>query len=694
MIRPVARTTYVPHIDGLRAVAVLSVIVYHLKNAWLPGGFSGVDIFFVISGFVVSASLAEFRNSTPLAFFPYFYARRILRIVPALVVCLVVTHVAAMLFIPWAWLSHTSQQTGIFAFFGLSNFVLATTGNDYFSPRAEFNPFTHTWSLGVEEQFYLIFPPLFAAWIAGGRARRWSTLLFAAGLVASLAWAAWLARTERNLAFYMLYTRFWELAAGVLLYQAFVWLGHEFSERDRPMTWWSHGVSILSVALIGIGFARSHPWTFPYPGALLPVVGTLGLLGALHGRRGEGPVKYLLEHPVVVFIGQISYSLYLWHWPVFVVFRWTAGLEATSAKIAAVALTFMLAIASYYAIERPPRRAGFVRRAPRLVIIAAGIVVVGSSALVAQAITQKTPDWSLTSVGRNMSEWYPGRLDGVGKRNCVLRARGETVGGGHLSIWSGVGCSRPPSSPQRLFVIGDSHAEAYSTMLQLFAMDTGGEVYKYGNGGCPFLSLQLHREAGACPGYTQASVADMLRRMRSGDILFLPSLRLNRFADQNTARNEQAERRAMLNRSAEQMRARAVDEAVAVLRPFAERGIHIVLEAPKPIFRVPPFRCVDWFNAGNPICAPGLEMQRADLLRYRQPVMDAFAQIVERTKGVTIWDPFPLLCPDPICEAVVDGHPLFYDGDHLSGYGNRVLAPHFETWMKRFADTTALANTE
>ena len=125
MIQPVTRSTYVPHIDGLRAVAVLSVIVYHLNQHWLPGGLSGVDIFFVISGFVVSASLADFRKSTPQAFFAHFYARRMLRILPALVTCLLVTHVFAMLFIPWAWLSDANQRTGLYAFFGLSNFFLA-----------------------------------------------------------------------------------------------------------------------------------------------------------------------------------------------------------------------------------------------------------------------------------------------------------------------------------------------------------------------------------------------------------------------------------------------------------------------------------------------------------------------------------------------------------------------------------------
>lgn len=152
---------YYPHIDGLRALAVLAVIIYHLDPGWLPGGFTGVDVFFVISGYVVSASLAKRDNSTFARFTLHFYARRFVRILPALLACLLATSVASTLFIPKAWLSEANEWTGLAAFFGVSNIVLALNQDAYYSPRAEFNPFIHTWSLGVEEQFYLLFPLVF-----------------------------------------------------------------------------------------------------------------------------------------------------------------------------------------------------------------------------------------------------------------------------------------------------------------------------------------------------------------------------------------------------------------------------------------------------------------------------------------------------------------------------------------------------
>jgi peptidoglycan/LPS O-acetylase OafA/YrhL len=214
----ISRIAYFPYIDGLRAIAVLSVLIYHLNSDFLPGGFAGVDIFFVISGFVVSASAGAFGQLSLPQFLLLFYSRRIKRIAPALIVCLLATTLASALLIPPAWLSDTNQRTGIFAFFGLSNFILAQTSGDYFSPRSEFNPFTQTWSLGVEEQFYLIFPILFFGWI-GGRTRLLTAVAFGVGFLASLSWSWYLSGTDNASAYYMITSRFWQLASGALLYQ-------------------------------------------------------------------------------------------------------------------------------------------------------------------------------------------------------------------------------------------------------------------------------------------------------------------------------------------------------------------------------------------------------------------------------------------------------------------------------------------
>ncbi|HEY3596918.1 MAG TPA: acyltransferase, partial [Paraburkholderia sp.] len=401
------RHAYAPYIDGLRAIAVLAVIVYHLHPQWLPGGLAGVDIFFVISGFVVSASVGGLSSISLSKFILYFYARRVQRIAPALVVCLLTTAIASALFIPSAWLSDTNSKTGIFAFFGLSNLVLAKTGNDYFSPRVEFNPYMHTWSLGVEEQFYLIFPILFFLWVSKAPRRTLTLAIFGGGFAASLLCAAWLSRTNETLAFYLIVSRFWELAAGVLLYQAFVLRGRPFGVTDRAATLLSSTGALLSLGLLGASLVLSNPNAFPFPGALLPAAATLGLLGFLHGRRTQGVLHRALASRGVVFIGRISYSLYLWHWPVIVLLRWTTGLDEVRWRIVAAVLTFALATASYYFVENPVRRAPRLRQLPRGTVVASGFAVVALGAALTFGIYQEQPKLSLSVVAHQADDWYP-----------------------------------------------------------------------------------------------------------------------------------------------------------------------------------------------------------------------------------------------------------------------------------------------
>ncbi|CAK0758439.1 exopolysaccharide production protein ExoZ [Gammaproteobacteria bacterium] len=324
--------TYFPYVDGLRAIAILSVVIYHLNPAWLPGGFSGVDIFFVISGFIVSASVSSLDRVGLLKFMPFFYARRFQRIGPALIICLLATALVTALLIPAAWLSGSIQETGLYAFFGLSNFMLVKTSNDYFSPIAEFNPYTHTWSLGVEEQFYFLFPLLFFTW-SFRPWRRVTTGLFVVALVASLGYSAWLGQTDKISAFYMIASRFWQLAAGVLLFQIMTLLGRRFDTSEQPSPGWFTAGALFSLWLIGYGFAVSKPERYPFPGAIPSVLGTLGVLGFLHGQRAENPVMRCLVNRPIVFIGKISYSLYLWHWPVLVLFRWTVRSEEHTSEL-------------------------------------------------------------------------------------------------------------------------------------------------------------------------------------------------------------------------------------------------------------------------------------------------------------------------------------------------------------------------
>ncbi|MNM80550.1 phosphoglycerol transferase I [compost metagenome] len=389
----------------------------------------------------------------------------------------------------------------------------------------------------------------------------------------------------------------------------------------------------------------------------------------------------------MVGIGRISYSLYLWHWPVFVVFRWTYGLDAPVQWFSAVVIAFALAWLSYRFVETPIRQAESVRKLPQSAVIVGGMAVIGISCWVAQGIDNATGRISLSQVAKHSDVWYP---DGYpldpNHPGCVAGPDFNLVGGGVMLGYNPRGCVNPrPLNDSSIYVIGDSHALAYSSMFKQYAIRHATQVNAYNNGGCPFLSLQPERDMdnSDCRGYTDAALADLRTRIKPGDVLFLPSLRLPRFADQWAYFGEDAARARMFGPQADTDRKRAEDFAVSVLKEFTDNGVRVVFEAPKPLYKAPPFRCADWFDKDNPICKPGFEVSRATLEAFRAPVLQSYANIASRLPNVEVWDPFATLCPGENCSAFDGDKPLFLDGDHLSGHGNMKLLPEFTAFMSQ-----------
>ncbi len=236
---------------------------------------------------------------------------------------------------------------------------------------------------------------------------------------------------------------------------------------------------------------------------------------------------------------------------------------------------------------------------------------------------------SLSTVNRHAAIWYPNVTPAeIDQPGCSAEPEGRRVAGGRLWVYEATGCATPDArNGASLYVIGDSHAAAYDELFKQFAKRTGTVVYAYTNG-CSFVSLQPWRdsEEPSCRQINAATVADLLTRVKSGDVLFLPSLRLARLSDQWSYLGERHAGNQMLGPKADAGRRRAVADAVDVLEVVAKRGVHIVLEGPKPVFKAPPFRCADWFNRSNPICREGFNTTRALLDSHRQPVLGSFAE--------------------------------------------------------------------
>ena len=637
------RTDHVPAIEGLRAIAVLSVLLYHLNDALLPGGFTGVDVFFVISGYVIARSL-QANSAAPLgAFVLGFYKRRILRLVPALLFFLISLSFACALFIPDAWLSAGNNETALWAFFGVSNFYLVHSADGYFSLRIPYNPFSHTWTLGVEEQFYVLFPLIFYLWLRRGA---W-TLLPALALV-SLLVAAYQSKADPLAAFYLLPSRFWELAAGALLFQ--------LQGRRLLSTPW---LLPLGAACLIAGFVFAEADSFPFPWALAPVAGSVLLIAGVSGGAAG-----VLQSPILTYLGRISYSLYLWHGGIFALFRWTIGISEPITAGAALLLTFLLSALSYHLVEQPFRRGAFWRRQPSWRIASAGVAAVVVAHLGVASLYETRNALGLNqSITTNQYDWSPY-------------------------------ISRPASGAgKRLFVIGDSHAETYGNMAYLAAQRQGAEVSIFSRVGCPIANLRTSvAHTPPCRHIEEDVVSYLQANAKPGDAVLIASLRVPRLSEQSNAFDLEAQRLLWRHPSRSAERKQALEEAARFIEKLQAMRLHVILDAPKPLFRAPPFRCLDWFNRSNPACSAGFEISRELLLELREPVMASLREL-ERSHGVHIWDPFPTLCPGSQCSALDGQRPVFFDTDHLSGYGGRLLVDSFsdalgEIWKRRPAAGT------
>ncbi|MDH4122239.1 MAG: acyltransferase [Deltaproteobacteria bacterium] len=352
-MKPNAHPDYRPDIDGLRALAILSVVAFHAFPSFLPGGFVGVDVFFVISGFLISTILFKSHEAGNFSYLD-FYIRRARRIFPALVLVLAFSLAAGW----WILVKEEFVNIGKQIFAGtlfISNFHFLRDAG-YWDTDSELKPLLHLWSLGVEEQYYLLWPVMIALFWKRSHNFLWIVLpVFISSFVLNILFVS--SRPEE--VFYSPFTRFWELMAGSLL--AYMTL------HQAPQSFWklihgqrpgggklaANGVAWGGMGLLLIGFVAIAPNSaFPGWWALLPVLGAFMIILA-----GEGSWinRSLLAHPVFVYVGLISYPLYLWHWPLLSFAKYIHPDLDVLTRLALVATAFLLAILTYHLVEIPVR---------------------------------------------------------------------------------------------------------------------------------------------------------------------------------------------------------------------------------------------------------------------------------------------------------------------------------------------------
>ncbi len=442
-----AISRYRPEIDGLRAFAVVAVIINHFHKDALPSGYLGVDIFFVISGYVITSSLFGRYSKDFKDFIFGFYSRRIKRLVPALSFFVLVSSVAICLFNP-----HPDMQLGIAdrALFGFSNIALYKQSTDYFAQSTQLNIFSHTWSLGVEEQFYILFP--FLIWFSGfGRQTQNGArnLFLCIGVlaIASLISFLYLYPINQPAAYFLMPSRFWEMATGCLLFIGFQKraLIERMLERIPPFL-------VLSL-IVGIMFA-------PVANASSSTLAIVILSSILIACLKQQTLAYkVFTNTKIVYIGLMSYSLYLWHWGVLSISRWTIGIHWWSAPFQLL-LIFILAYFSYEFIEKPLRRSNW--NVFKFSVIPIGVSLLLITASLLFFLEKVISERNILYVGRflgihnKISQSNPGSICNSTKSLeklsdpfdfCLRKYRNEI-------------------KPHRLFLLGDSHAGHLVPMIE------------------------------------------------------------------------------------------------------------------------------------------------------------------------------------------------------------------------------------
>ncbi len=345
------KLTYRPEIDGLRAIAVVSVILYHAQitvfgHQPFKGGFIGVDIFFVISGYLITSIISKELVTTGSFSFKNFYERRIRRILPALLfVMLASLPFAWMYFLPSSFVDFSKSILYSLGF--TSNFYFHYSGQQYGAESGLLKPFLHTWSLSVEEQFYILFPIVLL--VIFKYFRNYLIIILIFGFVISLSFADWGSRYYPSASFYFLHTRMWELLAGSILAYLEIKLGHRNKNKRVNLILPSIGLFLIGHSILFFNDKMFHPSFY----TLSPIIGVCLIIWF---SNPDELITKILSTKLFVGIGLISYSLYLWHYPIFAFNRITSFTDGNLIKkLVLIVILFTISIFSYYLIEKPSR---------------------------------------------------------------------------------------------------------------------------------------------------------------------------------------------------------------------------------------------------------------------------------------------------------------------------------------------------
>lgn len=655
---------YRPYIDGLRAVAVTLVVLFHSGVPWLTGGFIGVDVFFVISGYLIGGILYG-EMSTGKFTFAGFYGRRIRRIAPALICVVGISTLFALVWLSGKELRDFSKFA-IGTLLSVPNMVFLKSTN-YFSSSADLNPLLMTWSLGVEEQFYIFFP-LFL--IPLMRVKRWALPAIAAVSILSFGMNVWLTYKSPAIAFYSLPPRAWELGVGVCLA---IW---QVSNPRDPFPRSKHSgrhkeffAPVGVLLIIASAFLFDGNTAFPGVAAAIPVLGSL-LIIAQSGRFNTA----ILGSRLVVFVGLVSYSWYLWHWPLLSFARVASDLPLSwSQGLLISLLSFALACISYRWVEQPFRH-GWKQITPKQWIVGY-VVVIGcslaclSTLYIAKAFPARWADY-VAQADAAVLESQSKCLSGYGQYE--LKVDSDCVSGG----------GKPT-----IALLGDSHASALRAGALAYAARHQMDLAEFTKSSCPLLAgvtrvMTNHpNHARECADFNRA-VFKRLVESKNIQIVILSGYWEASIVERTEAQGYQStDRQFAYTKQNGLMLLR--DGLSGTLDELVRTGKKVIFVEDVPRFAFDPIKNV--VTTGIPFRRMTAEVLgglastgdvSSFLVQADRDVLDVVRKVTDMAakESVTLYSPVGQLCAGTTCRFKDGDKPFFIDSQHLSNAGAAHIA--------------------
>lgn len=622
--------SYRPDIDGLRALAVLAVVIFHFNKQWLPGGFVGVDIFFVISGFLITGIVSRQVAKKEFSF-AEFYSRRIRRILPAAFIMTLVTLLFGTAFMLPGDVQALSKSAIASVLSAANIYFWLFLDTNYFAASSDTVPLLHMWSLGVEEQFYLIWPGLMLiAYRFGGR----KLLLSIAGVlaIASFIVGEYFITRDQSFAYYMLPSRAGELLFGGMLFVIIDGL------RNQTPRWLAECMGLLGLALIVWSLAfLSETGGFPGLRSIIPTLGA-GLMIA-SGSFGGGVVTRSLAMRPAVAIGLVSFSLYLWHWPVLAFYRYAYGDLTLSGTLICAALLVILALLSYFYVEKPFRLPTSTFRNKALPsIVAASILGFSAFTLIQDGIIHSMSP-------SNYAEKIQANTD---LTNNALTLPYVCQSNFKADFFESKKCLIGTKTDKpSVLVFGDSNAAHYVGYLDVIARQQGISARNVEHHACvPFEGAASKKYIN--PGYYDSCEkynAEVRKRLSDYDTIIVGAS-WGSYAQRSTD---------------------FYNDFDAMLKGLAATNKKIIVA-----LKAPTFPAYDGQCKNKALKIPNIDCEKRSAYDFKGESRENKHILSEAKKyaNVSTLAVADIICKNNKCSAYIDGTPAYFDGGHLSAAGS------------------------